>query len=177
MSDTQSVLDSMTAGILNRKASRSQPVTLTPVAGESPLPAKIAAPFPNDHPVEAINTAVSDIRTQVQNIIDALDAIDATNGVPPVDAPAPVQPSQQERERDADVRVAEIVAAAQPTYPVYEDLQREAQAAVFAPRVAAVGSAVPGWVCPVHGAAKTAQKTSRKGRVYGVCTACLEFEK
>jgi len=185
---TQSVLDSMTAGIMDRKSGRSESKGLTPVAGE--LPAKAGIP---DVPEvfltnEAVADVARDLRAQATLLLQVADALDARTGVvtatvPPVRFIAESEARQKERE--ADERIRQIKAtettAAPSILPVYADLQKQAQDAVFAavqPTMPArAGSVAPGWKCPTPGATYVEVKSSRKGREYRVCSRCPEFEK
>ena len=176
----QSVLDEMTRGIMGRKAEKA--TQLTPVGLERPLP-KIGAAFPNDHPTEVVESAVKAIRREVGHILDALDAIDATNGVPSV-VPSTLVPDPKASEREADEKHARrpvvIVKTDEEPEPFptrFERLSQQAQEATY--RDAEAEPESVGWTCPKHGADHTVTLTSRKGRLYRACNLaeCPEFEK
>jgi len=185
MSDTQSVLDAMTAGILDRKANKAQSVGLTPVAGEAaPKPplCDISTPaeFPFDRP-DLIQKALADAREQVVFVLDGIDRIIAAFGANPYRTDTVMAPDTKAAEREADERARAYAAANPPdrgpNEPVdfsadYAAKQAAAQAAVFTS-----GSAAPGWVCPVHGKSSTQETLSKKGRKYRICTKCPEFER
>jgi hypothetical protein len=183
---TQGVLDQMTASIMARKAQAK--TTLTPVGlearnGNGILPNTQAA-FPNDHPIEAIESAIREIRTQmtavlagldavgemrsqVANIEAALAAVESVLGTSSATAPDPAA-VRQTKERAADERIA-AAKAAEPAEEIAETLAR-IDAKSTAAKVATFG-----WKCPVHG--KTETRTSRKGRKYQACPTCDEFER
>ncbi len=182
MSNTQSVLDSMTSGIMDRKAAKGERAGLTPVPGES------AARIPDIREVFLTNEAVvdvaKDLRAQAALLVQVADGLDRLTGTA-AEVPTAAQVQQSARveqrimEQKADERVATLRENDTPPpnqYPDYAQLQREAQNAVFAPP-ATVGSAAEGWVCPVHGGMATEQKVSKKNRPYRVCTKCPEFER
>lgn len=164
----QDALDAMTAGTRERKADKG--ATLTPVTMERVLP-RTRAPFPNDHPTEVVESAVRAIRREVQYILDALDAIDATNGVPPVEATVPPEEAERIRNKVADATFAEKFA----------QQQAEAQAAVFGsvpdqlPTVEALTASR--WVCPTHGSAALARTVSRRRPDFLSCNLCDQYER
>jgi hypothetical protein len=161
----------MAAGIMSAKQARA--TTLTPVGPEAPLetvlPRRVAASFPNDHPVEVVQQAAAEIRREVAYMLQALDAIESHLG-PPKAVPVPTQQAfdqvQRQVEQAADAKFAADMAAKAAA----------AQAQVFtkddeptAPKTS--------WQCPTHGRKFLKVETSRKGRIYGLCTECREFEK
>ena len=163
--DTQSVLDMMTKGIMARKEQAA--ARLTPVGQErtSAIPTNVpGAMFPNDNPNEVLETAVKAIRREVGYIIQALDNIDATNGVPA--ATPPTADPVKEGEKAADA------AAEQRAFEErMKELREEAQEIAFGPIVHPSTT----WRCPTHDTAET--RTSKRGRVYGACPKCDEFER
>lgn len=191
---TQSVLDAMTAGILDRKAGKSVKAGLTPVKGEqqastpAPLdrnPASVGGDvFPYDGGlIEQVAHVHRQVRMNLATMEEAMRSIERACGLPEGGAVVETKASsaererleQQAREREADERVRkqrEMEAPVEEPFPDrYKRLQEEAQSSAFA------GSAAPGWACPTHGASAVEQKTSRKGRTYRVCSKCPEFEK
>lgn len=190
MSSTQSVLDSMTAGILDRKAGKTASAGLTPVAGErAPAPPTIPHDLPgNFMAAEGIRDAAKDLRAHAALLLSVADSLDLLTGMPTVQQVDPtvlVEEARKRAEREADARVAAANAARATTttndFAVqFAEKQEAAQRAVFSPdadKPPVSGSAAAGWACPVHGPSATQEKTSRKGRTYRVCSRCLEFEK
>lgn len=200
--DTQSILDTMTAGILDRKAGKSNRPALTPVQGEvtasPPLPAITTLKgdvFPHDggiteqvtHSARSIRESLRLIATYADQIEGCLRSIEREAGLPEgglssitaIGAAEAAREEQRAAERLADEAVAFARANDTPTEGFAEAFERKAKAAqaqaFSAP--ASAGSPSSGWVCPTHGAKNTAQKVSKKGRPYRVCNACLEFEK
>ena len=162
--DTQSVLDMMTKGIMARKEQAA--ARLTPVGQErtSAIPTNVpGAMFPNDNPNEVLETAVKAIRREVGYIIQALDNIDATNGVPTPVAVYTTDVKSAEKQADE--------AAAQREFD--ERMKEQAEAAQTSVFVAVTDAAR--WRCPTHD--KVEVKTSKRGRVYGACPKCDEFER
>lgn len=168
--DTQSVLDSMTAAIINRKRGVAAASGLTPVGFEAPrvspppvtsLAGRHETVFPYDDP-QTVHTAIShglklveEVKAELEHVTKGLLALGALYS-----APEPLPPPEDPvrvAEREADARFAADLAAKQAA----------AQAQVF--------SAV--WTCPTHGIAATVEQTSRKGRKYRACTKCSEFER
>jgi len=75
---TQSVLDAMTAGIMGKKEAKA--AQLTPVGREQggPLSKAFDAPFPFDYPASQVQQALRNIRQEVDYIIKACDAVEAS---------------------------------------------------------------------------------------------------
>jgi hypothetical protein len=189
-----SVLDQMTAGVIERKAQRG--TTLTPVGTEKGGP--LAPTLPKDLPglfmsSEALTEAAKTLREKAATLIEAADAIDVlVAGKAGASAPAPVvRDTQKAQEREADARVMAAVASGDTeNIPNYEELQKAAQAHVFgdAPsekpeptgRPAVETAEGPGWECPDHGAEALVVLTSkRRNRKYRACKVadCGLFEK
>lgn len=178
---TQSVLDSMTAGILGQKAGKTAAAGLTPVVGEKPRSA-IPADLPgNFMAAEGIRDAAKDLRAHAVLLLSVADSLDTLTGMTTaveVDPAQLVADAKKKAEREADARVA--AAKPQDFAAQYATMQAKAQQAVFSPdadKPPTSGSVSAGWACPVHGAKHTEEKVSRKGRAYRVCNQCLEFEK
>ncbi len=174
---TNSVLEAMTAGIMGRKADKAAGLTPTRVeASPATLPERIEAKFPFDHPVEVINQSTRQVRRAIEEvmreaafILEACDAIDGVSGVEPIAPKKREEAAVKAAEQQADRKFADDFA----------EKQRVAQEQVFqriaGPPVTEEPSS--GWRCPEHGAAFVEQLTSKKGRLYGACTKCKEFEK
>ena len=82
MSDMQSVLDMMTAGVMERKAGKA-PVALTPVGQEKPvgvIPAEAPVAFPNDRPADAVNEAIIGLQRQIGVLQGVVAALQTLNG-------------------------------------------------------------------------------------------------
>jgi hypothetical protein len=174
MSATANVLEAMTAGIMAAKQGKATQLTPVGLERTSALPASVAAPFPNDHPIEAVESAVKSIRREVQYILQALDAIDATNGTPEIvlsaaDVAKVAHRVQTDKEMAADARQREFEAGLKAK-------TEAAQAQAFA-RDDGPPAPTTGWQCRTHGRKSMSVMTSRKGRNYGVCHLCKEFEK
>lgn len=192
---TQSVLDSLTAGIVEGKRNRG--TKLTPVGTEVRVAnaagealGRTSAAFPNDHPAEAVLRGVELIREQMAAIEVALQAVEAqlgarVNGEPIVDEVA--RNKAAEAAADAKHAAAAEAVAVIAEEPVGSETAvaavarfnaefaakaRAAQDAVFTPPS---GDVAAGWVCPEHG--KAIEKTSRKGRKYMACPDCTRFEE
>lgn len=174
-----SVLDKMSAGISAAgiaQKKQGKAATLTPVASEpgGPLDGlKTKAPFPNDHPAEAIRAALAQLRLEAGHILEAVDAAEAALRAP--DAPAPVV------EEPVDVKALEQSADAEAFKRDFAAKQAAAQAAAFAAADTPAETPEPatgeGWACPVHGLDSVVTLKSRKGREYRACSKCEEFEK
>lgn len=158
MSDTQSVLDMMTSGIMQRKETKA--ATLTPVGTEKggPLKGPVPADFPYDYPEQEVRNSVGSIRNQLRIIAEALDAVEkALAGEAPPATIEHVQGREYTKVETPAPEVAEANGPAQAEQPAPPD---------------------PGtWRCPNHGYLNLTQLTSRKGRTYWACTACKEFER
>jgi hypothetical protein len=173
---TQNILNAMTKGVYELKGAKA--TGLTPIGmevkGPGPEVPRVlgttAAPFPNDHPTETINNAVAAIRREVGYIIQALDAIDATNGVPQ-ETPVPQVVEQQKiMEQQADEAAAERAAiqsvekeAADKFAADFAAKAAEAQAQVFTQPTEEV-------VCPTHGEAVTRKLAG--GKTIRMCSTC-----
>ena len=179
----KSVLEQMTSGTMQRKETAA--AALTPVGFErpSPLP-RTAAPFPNDHPVEVIESAVKAIRREVAYILQALDAIDATNGVPP-EATNTLADVQRAAERAADIKhrvepATPVIDLTPEAAAIVERLKgREQKATTFSDDPAMKRGLDGAWACPKHGLENVIDMESPKGRKYRRCmvTNCKQFEK
>ena len=155
MSDTQSVLDTMTAGIIGRKAERA--ATLTPVGMERAVP----------HAAEQGITL-----EQAERLLQDLD-----------DANRAGRRAYENLIRTGQRFVA--ILSGKPDTALDEaavvgDFPAEFAAKAAAAQAATFGDAPPldeGWSCSVHDQASLKELTSRKGRKYRACTLCEEFEK
>lgn len=199
MSATANVLEAMTASIMAAKAGKA--TQLTPVGPEqptSPWPPDLepAALFPN-RPGEAVEIALYAIRKEVRHLTDALDAIAAVNGTSPVtlstaEVAKVTQSVTLAKERAADARQQEFEAglkakadaAKASVFVGAETLDDDGQETYDDPPQAQAfdrdDSAPPpktDWQCSTHGRKSIIVETSRKGRVYGLCNLCKEFEK
>ena len=199
MSDTQSVLDMMTQGIMGRKQDKA--TGLTPVGTEAdpaltaPTKPPISGVQSSDFPYGAgiqnqIDHSARVIRNELSQIEACLQAIERTIGTPEGGYPAVVSAvqqavtteltSQQKAETAAD-------AAAKAFQKDWKAKQDAAQAQAFAdlddepgdepPRIEERITVSTGWECPVHGHSNIQTLTSRKGRTYRACAACSAFEK
>lgn len=156
---------------------------LTAVEGEKParIP-DVPGDFLTD---EGLANVATDLRRNAEYLVKVADGIDVMRGKPPgsiVAALAPVMSidaQRQEKERAADKRAAEMKAAA--TAPTefdahIEQLQAEAQAAVYGNLAPSIAMSSEPWVCPLHG--KVIVKTSsRTGRTFNGCPDCGLFER
>lgn len=128
--NTQSVLDQMTSAVVTRKieaGAKLTPVGLEAGAVAAPLLPRANAPFPNDHPDEAILERISVLEEQIDKLAsldeqveaqlalvrvayagirEALDAAKRALGVDPDAQLATPEDVQREKERAADARVA-----------------------------------------------------------------------
>jgi len=147
------------------KANKS--TTLTPVGTEAArmLP-RIDAPFPNDHPLEVIESLIRELSFQYDTLGELIDSLRRTAGKPREEE-APPPPSQRQIEREADAR-----AEAEPFAEKFAKMQEEAQAATYKP----VGDH---WQCPKHGNESLRDAASPKGRKYTACAVanCKEFQR
>lgn len=197
---TQSVLDQMTAGIMSKKAAKA--ATLTPVGLEKPadLPAIALVQgdvFPHDGGVtEQVVHSAREIRAELRKIAQYSEQIDeclrsieraigAQEGGPTVVTRASAQEQarieQTEAERAADaafkaseqfrLQMAEKEARAKAQ--IFGEAYEESKTASPSPDPTPSG----GWACPEHGSDHVKTLTSRKGRVYGACLKCEEFER
>lgn len=218
---TSDVLAMMTNTIMGRKTQAA--AKLTPVGSEitvvhtvstSPIPDKVAAPFPNDKPREVVLEAIAGLERERDKLNEVIAALRLLADAPEQAAATPAD-EQKQTEREADQRaeasglividgggnpdaddeddedeMSDAVAEATVTKPGgdaapidTDKLQQDAQAAVFGAGgslafTPTIEQPIPtGWVCPTHGAAKTAVKTSRLGREYRACSECGSFEK
>jgi hypothetical protein len=186
---TQDILANMTKGVFELKGAKAAGLTPVGLEVKGPGPevprtlGTTAAPFPNDHPTETINNAVAAIRREVGYIIQALDAIDATNGVPQ-ETPVPQVVEQQKQvEQAADEAAREraaiqsveageaaavkltddaVKAAADKFAADYAAKSAEAQAQVF--------TSTEEVVCPTHGEAVTRKLAG--GKTIRMCSTC-----
>lgn len=160
----------MTRGVMERKDAKA--VQLTPVGRERTAlsTVKTDANFPNDIPGERIELAVVEVRRQLGLITDALNAIDAMNGIAAAGSVVDARTAAKLTEKAADEKFADRM----------KRLEAEAQAAVFAsldePPSDVTPDVTSGWVCPTHKAVNLVTLTSRKGRTYRACKGCNNFE-
>jgi len=155
-----SVLDGMTSAITTRKDEKAS--TLTPVGLERQV---IPSSFPNDMPKEVMLEAVRDIGRVIANLLEAQAALAlAATGKPAVDV-SDVAPTQREVEQAADAKFAESYAAK----------QKKAQEAAFQHAVP-VSTVSTDWSCKCD-KPDIRTLTSGKGRVYGACANCKDFER
>lgn len=193
-----SVLQDMTKGILDTKATKA--AKLTPVAGETTTTvAQMAAGIPDIPQVFLTNEAVADVakdlRRQAALLIDVADGLDILTATRTAAAPPDTtveDTKAAEKAADEKARTTEsgtvLTPEAQKLVDHMTELQASAKSATFAsldagaeeePAAApeeTAASTTGGWTCPDHGG--TVQRlTSRKGRVYMACTECDQFEK
>ena len=154
MSDTQSVLDTMTAGIIGRKAERA--ATLTPVGMERAVP----------HAAEQGITL-----EQAERLLQDLD-----------DANRAGRRAYENLIRTGQRFVA--ILSGKPDTMLDEakvvDFPAEFAAKSAAAQAATFSDASPpdtGWQCPTHGYENLVILTSRRGRRYQSCKSCEEFER
>jgi hypothetical protein len=174
--DTQSVFDSMTAAIIDRKRGAASAAGLTPVGFEAMVQRQIDSPlqpsiislagrhetmFPYDDPQTVHNaiskglTLVEEVRAELEHVAKGLLALGALYAAPdPLPPAEPVEDPVKVAERAADAKFAAEM----------QEKQAAAQSQVFK------------WQCPVHGPL-VAEAVSRSGRRYQKCTVCAEFEK
>ena len=196
-----SVLQDMTKGILDTKATKA--AKLTPVAGETTTTvAQMAAGIPDIPQVFLTNEAVADVakdlRRQAALLIEVADGLDILTATKTAVAPPDTTVEDTKAaEKAADEKARTTGAGtvltpeAQKLVDHMTELQASAQSATFASLDAGAeepsqpmgnessadtGVAPTGWVCPDHGGT-VQQLTSRKGRVYMACTECDQFEK
>lgn len=166
-SGSQAILEGMVAEITGRKTKGPEEKPGTAVPPPSLAQITVAAPFPNDMPIDALRIHTRALRVYARQLNELADDIDATidaiegNVAPPVVTES--LPALVEASASPEV-IAEIRAAA----PAIMDLP---------PAVAASlpGHRSVGWVCPVHGEAEVKTST-RTGREYRVCPKCDERE-
>jgi hypothetical protein len=183
MTDTQSVLDQMTAGIMGRKQEKA--TSLTPVGMERPtiLDAK-GDVFPHDGGIGSqILHSARLIRAELAGIESCLRSIEReaglTEGGPPVVIHDPkeaarlaVHAEEQAKEASFKERFAKQQVDAQSQVFVVSD-----EPVPIAPAPVAPGNVTEGWICPVHGHKNLTTLTSRKGRQYKSCVGCDQFER
>jgi hypothetical protein len=175
MSDTQSVLDQMTAGIMGRKQEKA--TSLTPVGMERPTIATVKGDiFPHDggiqsqiaHSAKIIRENIFQMQAQLAGMEDCLQSIEREAGL-----------------RDPLPEIANPAAAdTLDTLLTFEEKfaaqQTDAQAQAFSttqPMPVAPTSSTPmGWACPEHGD-NVIELRSKKGRAYHKCRMCTEFER
>ncbi len=186
MSDTQNVLDAMTASIMGMKQEKA--TQLTPVGMESNVRSTFLDAkgdiFPHDegiqsqviHSSKIIRENLFQMQAQLAGIESCLLSIEREAGL--AEPLPPISPPPEEKAPDIGPSFEEKFAAQQA------DAQRQAFAAAFAVLDAAPVATTPpvtsgAWTCPEHGDKHLVTLTSRKGRKYGVCSlaACPEFER
>lgn len=185
MSGTQSVLDQMSAGIMDAK--RAKTAKLTPVGVETAPKGPLEftdspASFPYDKP-DVIQKALADALVQIDFVRDGVLALIAAFGQSPYSANTGPSASdiQREKEREADERVrfkqsfAQMQRVAQEaTFSAPEDEDRVEPVAVPQPATMLSES---GWACPQACQVRPNMVTSRKGRTYAMCPKCGDFER
>jgi hypothetical protein len=150
MSDTQSVLDTMTAGIIGRKAERA--AGLTPVGMERPGAPVVTQP---------IGITLEQVE---RHLLDLDDANRASRRY----YESLIRTAQR------------FVALLQDKPDTTLDEGAGISAISVVVQTATVGDAPPlneGWGCPTHDQQGFKELTSRRGRKYRACTICEEFEK
>ena len=191
MSDTKSVLDQMTAGIMGRKELKA--TQLTPVGQEIPKREPSFADATGDQfeyergMREQIIHSGAIIRKELATIELCLQSIERQAGVPLTEPPVTTITSavnaaaeatkQAEKKADTETEkfqasFAAKAAAAQKAAFVGLDDPGEAPA----PVVVAAAPADGGWQCPTHGTDALTNLESRKGRKYRACITCNQFE-
>lgn len=183
-----SVLQDMTKGIMNTKATKA--AQLTPVVGEAMTSVEQAAlliaganaPFPFDQLSQTMMGVAAQLRREAATLIEAAEHIESAANIGPAhpnfvpqDAPVP-----QDVEQPVDVE------RRTPTETFNKRMKRlteEAKAQVFVgnddgaedlPVVSVTN--VDGWVCPTHGDAAILNLKTRAGNAYRVCDACDAVE-
>jgi hypothetical protein len=174
MTDTQSVLDQMTAGIMGRKQERA--TSLTPVGMERPaITAVKGDTFPYDGGIgEQIIHSAKLIRSELASIEACLRSIERESGVTE-GGPPPLVVDQKEASRQA-VRAAEQVKDNE-FKERFAKQQADAQSQVFVVSDAPPDNIRQGWICPSHGDSNVVGLKSKRGRDYRKCTLCEEFER
>jgi hypothetical protein len=187
VTDTQSVLDQMTAGIMGRKQERA--TSLTPVGMEKPQPAIAEVRgdvFPHDSGIQAqiifsakiIRENLFQMQAQLAGMEDCLRSIEREVGL--ADPLPPIVPIDAVKDAFAPLPVL----ADRIPEPTFEEKfaaqQTDAQAQAFSttqPMPVAPTSSTPmGWACPEHGD-NVIELRSKKGRAYHKCRMCTEFER
>jgi hypothetical protein len=186
---TQSVLDQMTAGIMQRKNA-----TLTPVAGEiEAAPPTISDVkgdvFPFDAGIdEQIEHSARIIRAELARIEECLRSIERAANLPEGGIPVTTFVPKSEQIRLA-TRADEAESERKYTESEqfqrdFEEKQRKAQEQALASLDAdtpvpeePLPNADGGWACPEHGSAFIITLVSKKGRTYRTCKHCEEFER
>ena len=201
---TQSVLDMMTAGVVDRKVNAG--AKLTPVGLEAPRPPRplgtTTASYPNDQPHDAILQSLSviealyeklaahdekimvlmdQVRTEYAGLRVTIDLVKAELGEAPGSDSRPAPDPQREKERAADARLAAATVEPEPEEEDVPDPKVTGLLAHMDQKIAEAQAAIfrdaDGWHCSSHGQAIV--KTSRLGRKYRACPVdgCKEFEK
>jgi len=200
MSETQSVLDGMTKSITDRKQTRG--TKLTPVAGETPIEPPVGIPigttyysanYPWDQPAPAVQQVIIALRMRLKDWTVRMDELYRRctddlayleEGLRELERVAGLQeggpkPPSVFREDGPTAMSRRKESEADQWVKEYEAKCKEAQEQVFidlddGPEPE---TGTGGWVCPTHGAEHVEILKSRKGRVYGSCRYCGEFEK
>jgi len=180
MSDTQSVLDLMTAGIMGMKQDKAS--QLTPVGMEKPPPTIADARgdvFPHDGGLQSqivfsakiIRENLFQMQAQLTGMEDCLQSIEREAGLREPLSPT-VNPAAPDT-LDTLLTFEEKFAAQQA------DAQAQAFKAADEVKASEPQPAQPssGWVCPEHGDSHLTTLTSRKGRQYKSCVGCSQFER
>lgn len=192
------VLDQMTRGITERKATKAGP-KLTPVGTEVAGVTPSADRLPNDVGVFMSNERLAEHRASLVQFIEDATAIvagiDDMLGGPPEQAKASVNDAVEaekvaNKQADAKAKARAAKAAkpkaAEPKDEPFDErlarLKQEAEASVYGTALPDVSVDIEepvddGWQCPEHGNQDIKELVSRKGRNYRACGLCSEFEK
>jgi hypothetical protein len=167
MSETQSVLDKMTAGIMGMKQERATQLTPVGMERSNPLPAIAEARgdvFPHDGGIQdqivfsakIIRENLFQMQTQLAGMEECLRSIEREAGLaePLTPVSTPAEPTFEEK---------------------YAAQQADAQAQAFTATPVVKGT--DAWECPAHGSSNVVGLKSKKGRDYRKCTLCSEFER
>jgi hypothetical protein len=174
MTDTQSVLDQMTAGIMGRKQEKA--TSLTPVGMERPtiLDAK-GDVFPHDGGIGSqILHSARLIRAELAGIESCLRSIEReaglTEGGPPVVIHDPKEAARLAVHAEEQAKEASFKER-------FAKQQVDAQSQVFVVSDEPPANIRQGWICPSHGDSNVVGLKSKRGRDYRKCTLCEEFER
>lgn len=198
--NSPSVLDQMTAGIMGPKATKA--AKLTPIKGEesTTVAAMAGLTIPADVPGvlmarEGMADVAKDLRTQAGFLLAVADGLDVILGVPDAverDAEKKAATDKALAEKEADRKAADRKAAeagdkrAEKRMTEQEEFEaglaakaEAAQAATFTALDddGTVEPAAPVWTCPTHGEANIHNLVARKsGRKYRACGSCDQYE-
>ena len=177
---SQSALDQMVSSVMARKEAKA--TGLTPVGAER-QPVLHDAPgdrFEYERGVrEQIVVSLAVVRSEMAKIEEACRSVEREAGIPEGGPPPFVTPVAAAEAASAEGKVKDATADEEHR-KFTEDIAAKsaaAQAQAFAAQDDPAPKAGSSWVCPAHGTESVTMLTSRKGRKYGSCTRCQQFER